>query len=150
MRSGYSDEYDGRDYAMWRGRVASAMRGKRGQQLLRDCLAALDAMPAKRLIPELLVDGEDVCLLGAVGKLRKIPDLEKLDPEDHDRLGNLFDVAPCLIMEIEFENDERLGEVERAVEGRSGTYMLKATPEDRYDRMRKWLLDHIDERQPRG
>jgi hypothetical protein len=68
-RSGYTDdvEYSWRSI-MWRGRVVSAIRGKRGQALLRDLLAALDAMPDKRLYPNNfataegeLVDGRGFC-----------------------------------------------------------------------------------------
>lgn len=49
-RSGYIDELDQWDLIRYRGQVASAIRGKRGQAFLRDLLAALDAMPEKRLI----------------------------------------------------------------------------------------------------
>ena len=50
-RSGYTDDLDD-DLAMgrWRGMVASATRGRRGQKLLTDLLAALDAMPEKALV----------------------------------------------------------------------------------------------------
>ena len=51
-RSGYWEDND--DYlaqGRWRAQVRSANRGKRGQLLLRDMLAALDAMPEKRLVP---------------------------------------------------------------------------------------------------
>ena len=45
-RSGYSDDIDDNwAHIMWRGRVASSIRGKRGQAMLRELLAALDAMP---------------------------------------------------------------------------------------------------------
>jgi hypothetical protein len=138
MRSGYTYECDGTDHAMWRGRVASAMRGKRGQALLRDCLAALDAMPVKRLIPENLVDGGDVCLLGAVGKHRAVADIDKLDPEDHETIGARLNVAPCLVMEIEYENDE------------AGPYGRPETPEERFARVRKWVAASIAEAKGAG
>lgn len=130
MRSGYSDDIDERDLAMWRGRVASAMRGKRGQQLLRDLLAALDAMPQKRLIANDLIHDGDVCLLGAGARVRGITDIGTIDPEDHDALGSLFNVASCLIQEIEFVNDEARRQGDE-------------TPEQRYERVRKWLRRHI-------
>jgi hypothetical protein len=47
-RSGYSDDLDPLALGRWRGRVASAMRGKRGQAFLREMLAAMDAMLAAR------------------------------------------------------------------------------------------------------
>ncbi len=129
MRSGYSDEIDQKDLAMWRGRVASAMRGKRGQQLLRDCLAALDEMPEKRLVADQLVDGNDVCLLGAGGRKRGIADIDKIDPEEHDILAGKFNVASCLIQEIEHVNDE--------------DWTRNETPEHRFERMRRWLIENI-------
>jgi len=62
-------------------------------------------MPDKRLIAwELRADGE-VCTLGAV-LVAKGADPDKYDPEDHDALGNVLNVAPCLIREIEALNDE--------------------------------------------
>lgn len=56
-RSGYIDDYDDDNgsLAMYRGQVASAMRGKRGQAFLRGLLSALDEMPEKRLIAGHLV-----------------------------------------------------------------------------------------------
>ena len=115
---------------MWRGRVASAMRGKRGQKLLRDCLAALDEMPEKRLIKGELVDPEgQVCLLGAAGRKRNISDIDKIDSEEHGILASKFDVAECLIQEIEYVNDEGARKTE--------------TPEETFARVRNWLVKSI-------
>ena len=55
-RSAYSDDLEDDVMNLWRGAVMSAIRGKRGQQLLRDLRDALDAMPEKRLIANHLVD----------------------------------------------------------------------------------------------
>ena len=58
-RHGYADDLADDDplaYGQWRGRVASAIRGRRGQAFLREMRAALDAMPDKRLIATALVD----------------------------------------------------------------------------------------------
>lgn len=41
-RSGYSDDCE--NVAMWRGQVASAIRGKRGQTMLRDLVLAQEVM----------------------------------------------------------------------------------------------------------
>ncbi len=106
-RSGYVDQFD-LDYlafGRYRGRVASAMRGARGQKLLRDTLAALDAMPEKRLIANELREDGEVCTLGAVMVARGI-EPDNYDPAEHDVLGNLLNVSPCVIAEIEFMNDE--------------------------------------------
>ena len=72
-RSGYSDDYDGWQLIKGRGMVASATRGKRGQQFFKDLVAALDALPEKVLIADDLQNDEgDVCALGAVGLKRGI------------------------------------------------------------------------------
>lgn len=133
-RCGYSDDLDERDLAMWRGRVASAIRGKRGQSLLKELLAALDAMPEKRLIREELVSAEgEVCLLGAGGRRLGIEEIGKIDPEDHDALAKKFNVATCMIQEIEFVNDD--------------WPFAGETPEQRFARVRRWLVEHIKSEQ---
>ena len=131
-RSGYSDDLDNLDnWALikWRGRVASAIRGKRGQKFLKDLLTALDEMEVKELI-----DGEleitetgDVCAIGCLGKKRGI-DMSKLDPEEPDDVGKAFDIAGCLAAEVFYENDE---------------HSYSETPEDRWERMREWVSSKL-------
>ncbi|AZW14251.1 hypothetical protein CS344_20280 [Bordetella bronchiseptica] len=112
-RSGYGD-CDGSDplaHGRWRGMVASALRGKRGQEFLRELAASLDAMPEKRLIAnELKADGE-FCTLGVLGAARGI-DLGKLDPDDYAGVAAEFGIAACMAQEIVFENDEAFDEYE--------------------------------------
>lgn len=140
-RSGYSDDLDQWPLIRWRGQVASAIRGKRGQAFLRELLAALDAMPEKRLIADDLVrpDGS-VCALGCIGKARWIAlpeidhdEVEYGDPEYIEnlrhRLAADLGIAHQLVAEIEFENDE-------------GT-CYPETPERRWQRMRDWVAKHI-------
>lgn len=123
-RSGYTD--DG-DYAMWRGQVASAVRGRRGQAFLRDLLRALDEMPERRLIAnDLRRDGE-VCAIGSLGAVRGV-DLESLDPEDYDSVAAAFDVAQQLVREVAFVNDED---------------HPRATPEERWQNVRSWVAGLI-------
>lgn len=66
-RSGYCDDYDCDPLPLgrWRGQVASAIRGKRGQAFLRELVAALDAMPEKRLIANDLEQAGNVCAIAA-------------------------------------------------------------------------------------
>jgi hypothetical protein len=128
MRSGYTDDCEYLE--LYRASVERAIRGKRGQRLLRELLLALDAMPQKRLIAGSLVDGNDVCLLGAGGKRLGIADIDKIDPEEHHVLAKRFDVARCLIQEIESINDDDF------------SYRAE-TPEQRYERVRKWLVNHV-------
>ncbi len=131
-RSGYCDDIDQQDLAMWRGRVTSAMRGKRGQVLLREMLEALDAMPVKELVYHDLVSDSGVCALGAVGRHKKLPEIETIDPEDHASLSKMFNVAECMIQEIEAMNDE-------------GSYELEAASAKRWERMRKWVAKNINQ-----
>lgn len=132
-RSGYSDEGN---VAMWRGQVASAIRGKRGQQFLRELVAALDAMPEKKLVTEEIVDDSgSVCSLGALGKAKGY-DLETLDPYDYDDLGAKFNIAHQLAQEVMYENDER------PVHLVDNKY-VRETPELRWERMRKWAMSNL-------
>jgi hypothetical protein len=129
-RSGYSDEYE--NLQLWRNAVARAIRGERGQAFLKELLAALDALPEKRLIPEALVDSDgEVCALGSVGRLRGL-DMSKIDPEDHRKLADTFNIAPALVQEIEFENDDDFAWNHH-----------QATPEQRFERMRAWVVRKI-------
>lgn len=130
-RSGYSDDIDNWRLIKWRGQVASAIRGRRGQSLLRDMLAALDAMPEKKLIEsELQTTDGDVCALGAAGKARGV-DMSTLDPEEPRMVAAAFDIAHQLAAEIAYMNDEV-------------TYYTE-TPEQRWTRMREWVAAQIRE-----
>src|SRR5580704_5504144 len=107
-RSGYTDDYDGDDLALgrWRAQVASSIRGRRGQKLLRDLLAALDAMPEKALIiGELKTEDGEVCALGALAVARGM-DTTKIDPEEPEQVGSAFDISHQLAAEIAYMNDE--------------------------------------------
>jgi hypothetical protein len=125
-RSGYSDDCE--NIAMWRGAVASAIRGRRGQTFLKEMLAAFDAMPEKKLVAWELEKGGEVCAIGAVGKARGV-DMAKLDPEDRDAVGAAFGISPAMACEIVFMNDE-------------ANYNSE-TPEARFARMRQWVSSQI-------
>lgn len=131
-RSGYSDDSD-EGYGLWRGAVLSAMRGKRGQALLRALADALDAMPDKRLGRSAFVDRNNcLCTLGALAAAKGM-DLDALDDAadygDHQAIGDQFDIAVPLAQEIMWLNDE------------AGHY--QETPEQRWQRMRAWVGEHI-------
>lgn len=128
-RSGYSEDLDQWALIKWRGQVASAIRGKRGQAMLRDLLQALDEMPVKRLIAEELEADGEVCALGALGKKRQI-DMNELDPEDSDAVAVTFNIAPQLAREIVYLNDE---------------WNRRETPEERWARMRAWVSAALKE-----
>jgi hypothetical protein len=105
-RSGYTDDCD--NLGLWRGAVERSIRGKRGQAALRELAAAMDAMPNKSLAAESLVtaDGE-FCTLGVLGQIRGV-DMNPLDPEDWDSVAAAFNLAPAMVREIVYENDEAI------------------------------------------
>jgi hypothetical protein len=110
-RSGYDDydDYDPLATGRYRAQVASAIRGKRGQALLRELLAALDAMADKRLVAgELEADGS-FCALGVVGHARGL-NLANIDTYDVESLGPKFNIAEQLAREIMWVNDEHVSE----------------------------------------
>ena len=125
-RSGYDGECDGWQLIMYRGSVASSIRGKRGQQLLRDMLAAMDAMPEKVLIAHALEADGKYCALGVVGKARGI-DMTALDPEEPDQIAPAFDIAAALAREVAYINDE----------------WGHKTQEGRWSRVRAWVVDNL-------
>lgn len=140
-RSGYHDDIDPWQLIRWRGMVASAIRGKRGQFFLLEMLAALDAMPVKRLVADELetadliacshwglYEAQSVCAIGAVGKLRGM-DMADIDPHDASTVAGKFGIAEPMAQEIVYMNDEW------------GAY--RETPEARFERMRKWVVSQI-------
>lgn len=127
-RSGYCDDLESEQFAMWRGQVASAIRGRRGQKFLVDLLTALDAMPVKELIADELERDGEVCAIGALGRARGI-DMSKIDPEDPDKVAEVFNIAHQLAQEVVYVNDEW-----------PGNY---ATPSQRWANVRKWVAAQI-------
>ena len=131
-RSGYSDDNDDPlELGRWRAQVDSAIRGKRGQSFLRNLIAALDAMPVKRLVTSVLQDENgDVCVLGAAlkhaGKECPISD----DEHDFDQewTASQLDIATQLVAETVYENDE---------------VRWFETPEGRWIRMRQWAVSKV-------
>ncbi|MGQ2994239.1 hypothetical protein [Variovorax sp.] len=163
-RSGYIDDGDCDDVlamGRWQGQVASAIRGKRGQAALRELAAAMDAMPVKALAAESLVtaDGE-FCTLGVLGQARGI-DMAPIDPEDWDAVAKAFNLAPAMVREIVYENDEGIStydwvDVEicgpvRPYHPEWGRHHVsvrvdvaaEVVARKRWNRMRKWVADHL-------
>lgn len=138
-RSNYTDDYMEDDLAggRYRGMVASATRGKRGQQFFRDLLAALDAMPEKRLIVgELQQPDGEVCAIGALGRARGI-DMSQIDPEDPEQVAPPFNIAKCLAQEVVYMNDEWF-DFEYF-----GNVRIDYTPEKRWAEMREWVSKQL-------
>lgn len=147
-RSGYMDDcgFDGPEeqwaHICYRGAVQSALRGKRGQAALREALAALDAMPVKELAKDSLqTEQGSVCTLGALGTVRGL-DIMKLDPENWDAVAAAFGIAPAMVREIVFENDENniLDRWDAA-----HNCWIRESPAQRWQRMRAWIAGQIRE-----
>jgi len=126
-RSGYIDDLDTLELGRWRGVVASTIRGKRGQGLLREMLTALDNLPEPKLIKDALECDGQVCALGAVGRARGL-DMSGLDPEDCEALAGAFGISEPLAREVMYLNDE------------AG---WNDPPTERFKRMRAWVEQHI-------
>jgi hypothetical protein len=110
-RSGYTDDCDDNwSHIRWRGAVSSAIYGKRGQSALREIIAALDALPEKRLAPDSLetADG-DYCTLGALGRFRGL-EMGDVEPDDLCAVSDLFGIAKAMSAEIMHINDEHISE----------------------------------------
>ena len=134
-RSGYDEDYDCDSHVLnlYRANVDRSLAGKRGQTFLCELVAALDALPQKALIRNSFVEGEGVCALGAVARMRGIQDrfvgIEVEDDSNVRYIAEIFDIAECLAREIMFENDEACFYVE--------------TDERRWERVYCWAVRNI-------
>ena len=127
-RSGYSDDLDNWAMIRWRGVISSATRGRRGQKFFRELVAALDAMPVKRLVNSAFERDGEVCALGCVGRARGLS-MREVDPDDpdHEMLGEMFDIAAPLAREVMYVNDEWGAD----------------TPERRWKTVRDWAAEQL-------
>lgn len=130
-RSGYGDDCE--HLELYRGTVARALKGKRGQSFLRELVAALDAMPEKTLIAgQLVAESGACCAIGAVCKARQL-DVSDVDYFDPDAVARAIGVSGAMAAEIEYMNDEG---------------NRNETPAQRWERMRKWASDNIAAQTP--
>ena len=114
-RSGYGDDCDNWALIRWRGAVTQAVRGKRGQAMLRELVQALDALPTQRLAFGSLVTAEgEYCALGALGLARGM-DLASVDPEDRHAVAEAFDIAEAMAAEVMHLNDDGMVDEQRAI-----------------------------------
>lgn len=111
-RSGYTDDYDDPlALGRWRQAVKRAIEGRRGQALLRDLAAALDAMPEKRLASGSFATPEgEFCTLGVLGAARgtKMDDLGDEDYCETEEVARRFGIARAMAAEIMYLNDEHI------------------------------------------
>jgi hypothetical protein len=172
-RSGYTDDNDDDPlaYGRWRQAVRKALQGKRGQALLRDLVAALDAMEDKRLYPGSFAtaDGE-FCALGALAAKRgtKVDDLG--DDEygcEPAEVGRRFGVAPAMAAEIMYMNDEYAVDVWKWIDVEIVGPVRQNWPEfgshkktvrvhndnhpaERWRRMRAWAVENLATHERQG
>lgn len=165
-RSGYHDDFeDPLELGRWRAQVRSATRGKRGQALLKEALAALDAMPEKRLVPyELEVSstadakhaeawakiwGNDVSVPEYVERIVKRP--KGAREGDVCMLGAVGKARGLNMVDLDPEDHEAIantfdvaGPLAREIvymNDECGPY--NETPEQRWTRMRAWVASQI-------
>ena len=111
----------------WSAKVPTLIRSPKGQSLLRELAAALDAIPERRLIDEMLIDEEGgCCAIGALCRARGI-DTAGMDDDGIECVAERLGVPLSLAYEVIEQNDDR----------------YDATPEDRWRRMRRWVDRHI-------
>lgn len=120
------------------GALQSAIRGRRGQQLLRDLVAGLDALPAPELSAGALEDEATgcCCAFGAVRRYRGAaavplyfdPMEEDLDPPHY---AEPFDVAPALAWAVVDVNEEW------------SNSNNEASRRQRWERVRAWAVRHL-------
>lgn len=120
-RSGYSEDAD--NLVLYRQAVDRAVGGKRGKAFLQEMADALDAMPVKELVTDVIVADGQACAIGAVAIARNL-DVSDLDVHDADEVAKRFGVARSLAAEIAYMNDE---------------WNDDATPAERWAYMREWV-----------
>ena len=129
-RSNYSDDCSESECNLWAGAVRCAIRGTRGQRLLREMAEAMDAMPEKKLIANALERNGAYCALGVVGKHRGL-DMTKVDADDPDQVGMMLDIARAMAAEIAYRNDETMFDE------------YEDTAHQRWQYMRGWVANNI-------
>lgn len=165
-RSGYYDDCeDPLEHGRWRAQVRSATRGKRGQKLLRDMLAALDAMPEKRLIAYELEVSHAVDLehaerwaeiRGDLGLAYYFENIlkrcEGARNGDVCALGALGKVRGLDMRGLNPDAPEAVAhafdvaeQLAREIVFMNDEYWGRETPEQRWQRMRGWVASQISE-----
>ncbi|CAN5860230.1 hypothetical protein BH11PSE13_BH11PSE13_12550 [soil metagenome] len=137
-RSGYTDDYnDEGTGGLWRGAVAAAIKGKRGQALLIEMKAAFEAMPVKELVDNEMEAEGSFCSLGVVGHQRGM-NMSMMHPEiGRHFVAKSFGIADAMAAEIMFENDEGYHVPWNSALPR------EETPAHRWSRMHAWVTAQI-------
>lgn len=170
-RAGYCDDLDDPlEHGRWRAQVRSATRGKRGQKLLRDLLAALDAMPEKRLVGDVLeVSAEadekhaqswvkmfgDIASADRYRKHHVKPRSDQYREGDVCALGALGRVRGLDMSELDPDEPEGVAsafdiasQLAREIVYINDECGYRETPEQKWTRMRAWVASQIIAEQP--
>jgi hypothetical protein len=166
-RSGYTDDYDDDDplaLGRYRQAVHKAIKGKRGQALLRELVEALDAMPVKELHPgSFATPSGEFCALGALAQRKgiRVDDLGSDDDDcDPKQVGQRFGIAQSMAAEIMYLNDEYLADTGKWIdieicgpmrphypdwgEHRRSVHVANPNhPRERWERMRAWAVGEL-------
>jgi hypothetical protein len=126
MRINYSDEEEfAGQFALWQANCERSLRGKSGQEELRELRSALMELRVKRLIKGSLEDEDGgICAIAAYGK-RKGLDLSEFDLDyGSDEVGIAGGMPKLVAWKVVEVNDVELDHV---------------SPELRYERMLAWI-----------
>ena len=104
-RVNYQEDATPWEFLRYRGAVLSAIKGKRGQKLLKDLLEAFDSMQIKELVANELQGESGVCTLGCIAKAKGM-DWSNWNDFKSDIISKELNIAKSLVNEIAFENDE--------------------------------------------
>lgn len=158
-RSGYSDgDCDStedmlRMYA-WQANVRRCIGGRKGQAFMWQLYLALEALPERALVTGALVNRDGhYCALGAVARFRglEIPEhfreTAEGEPDEYEfaeAMGPFLGIKDMLAREVMYENDD--GDEWHETPGppkRHCTLRRADTPEERWQRMRAWVVDQL-------
>lgn len=157
MRIGYSEDedYPGQ-FALWQGNCQRSLKGRAGQNALRELEAALLALPDRRLIAGKMIDAEgDVCSIGALAKYkgRDLLSEPHVGPDDEfegdgemEEIGMELGLPRLVAWKVVELNDIQLDGCDLVTcEGPYRWYSEKPkawvpiTPEARYERVLAWV-----------
>ena len=134
----YDDDSEPWQENLYAGALRSAIRGKRGQQLLRDLIAGLDALPSPELTAGALENESTggCCALGAVRRLRGAdavplsfdPIEEDVTPDDLAEPFNIATILAWAIVQVNEDIDNKNDERSRR---------------RRWQRVKDWAVKHL-------
>lgn len=149
-RINYSDDEDFQNQSMfWEANQERSIRGQKGQVALRELEAALLALPEKRLIAEELENAAgEVCAIGALVKFKGGENPRVVDDMGQAPLGD-GEILWEEVEEATLEAAQGLGVprlVALAVVYQNDDEWRPFTPEQRYDKMLRWVQNALSGR----